>query len=81
MEEFITFANIEIEPKKLQGRYSIFIDFYDRLNILNLQTFNLIKIRTYIDDGRDKERIFVLENSKGSSMTKFTDFNSFISQF
>ena len=55
----------------------VFVDLYNNLNIMNKQTFNLIKIRRY---ELDNNEAFAVENSEGMIISRFMDFDFFIKQ-
>lgn len=77
MENIIEWEKRKIDLNALKQDVIVFVDLYNNLNIMNKQTFNLIKIRRY---ELDNNEAFAVENSEGMVISRFMDFDFFIKQ-
>ena len=73
----IEWEKIKIELNNFSKRFVFFVDIYNDLNILNQQTFNMIKIRRYENDGNE---MFLMTDSEGKIISRFMDFNFILNQ-
>lgn len=73
----IEWEKIKIELNNFSKRFVFFVDIYNDLNILNQQTFNVIKIRKYENDGNE---MFLMTDSEGKIISRFMDFNFILNQ-
>ena len=77
MENIIEWEKRKIDLNGFKQDVIVFVDLYNNLNIMNKQTFNLIKIRKY---ELDNNEVFAVENSEGMIISRFMDFDFFIKQ-
>lgn len=77
MENIIEWEKRKIDLNAFKQDVIVFVDLYNNLNIMNKQTFNLIKIRRYEPDNNEA---FAVENSEGMVISRFMDFDFFIKQ-
>ena len=77
MENIIEWEKRKIDLNGFKQDVIVFVDLYNNLNIMNKQTFNLIKIRKY---ELDNNEVFAVENSEGMVISRFMDFDFFIKQ-
>lgn len=77
MENIIEWEKRKIDLNAFKQDVIVFVDLYNNLNIMNKQTFNLIKIRRH---ELDNNEAFAVENSEGMIISRFMDFDFFIRQ-
>ena len=77
MENSIEWEGFKIDLTVPIEKFVLFVDIYNDLNIMNKQTFNLIKIAKYSQNG---EEAFLMKDTKGSIISRFMDFNFIINQ-